>query len=250
MQESAQNTPLGSSAWLESIFASAPVRDPRGRSRPTQRHSVREPGLTSHTVVAEGGNTAIAQHLMTLLQNAGQVRRFKLEPFQLRPMVDGVDAVPDMLVELKNGELIVIENKSARFLTAQVLQHCREVEAIISEARMRYALWTDVWPLGRTTHRLMRTLRRCGHSAASPEQICELHRQIKNRVVTLGELRKYGVFIDAVLHEVWHGRATCHLTEELSDSLEIGTDIRLLNYEPMLTAPVCAHDWWFNLPRA
>lgn len=241
--------PLGSSAWVEQTFNCGPTRDPRGRSRPTQRYITNGNGFDTSPIVAEGGNTATARSLLTVMMNLGLVRRIKLEPFELTQGEHGVDAVPDAIFEHADRRIFVLENKSSAYFIEAKRQQCQQIERVMSEAGLTYVFWTDAWPLNRPTTRLMKSLRRCGYSAVPDAQLEALRATLDRRNTTIAELRTLSVYREAVMHEVWHGRACINLFADLSDDSCVSRDPSTTRFNAALRAPVDAQGWWHRLVR-
>jgi hypothetical protein len=238
---------LGTAAWRQWVFSSGPARDPRGRSRPTQRYVVLDDDGSSS--VAEGGNTAIARAILTTAVHAGQVVKAKLEPFSLTVAEHGVAATPDVLFEAADGRLFVPETKSSKYLTEAKLERLRHVEEVINKAGMTYLFWTDAWPLTPAVWRLLRETRRCGTSAVDEQELRRLADTIQDGPRTVRELREAGLYREIVLAGVWRGQAHINLFADLKDETVVSTDSAARDFESILSAPVDAHSWWRGLQR-
>lgn len=239
---------LGSPEWREWVFRSPPARDVRGRSRPTQRYIVT--GLDGSPMVAEGGAAAVARSVITTSIFSGLVNRFKPEPFGLTLDKDGIEAVPDMLFEHADSRLFVPEFKSARYLTEEKLEKCRQVEQVVKKAGMTYLFWTDAWPLTPCVWRLMREMRRCGTGNVPETKLAELGKLISNGPHTFAQLREAGVYREFVLAAAWRGQVHFDLFSELSDETRVTSDVRDRRFDQVLHAPVGAQNFWLRLPRA
>lgn len=240
-----KRNPLGSREWLERVFASGPTRDPNGRSRPTQRYLTN--GTDDSVLVAEGGNTATARSLLTTMQNAGLVRRMKLEPFDLNRADHGVDATPDIVFEAHDGRVYVVETKASKFLTEEKLAKQRHVESVLTQSGMTYLFWTDVWPLSSVVWRQIRELRRLGTSDVPFDRILAVAQTVAEGPTTMEELRQAGLYRQYVLAAVWAGQAHLDLFSPLSAQSAVSADPRQRRFDSVLTAPVAAYDWWTSL---
>lgn len=239
---------LGSGKWVEQVFSEGPARSVQGRSRPTQRY------LTSdhrgQMVVAEGGGASIARSLLEAMQNAGIVTRFKLEPFTLTRKEHGVDATPDSLFQTVDGETFVVEVKSSRFLTAEKIEKCIEVQAALANSGMKYLLWTDTSPLPPAFWRLLREMRRLGNSALSQESIEKVIHAISEGPKTVEELRHVGIYRDTILAAAWHGVAHFNLHSEFGDKTMVSNDVHARQFPRFLKSTIRNHVWWSGLPQS
>ena len=123
---------IGSPDWIEHVRTTPPVRDPRGRSRPTQRWNPHVEALERESGL-EGGNELTCALLLEILHAAGLVTWFKEQPFKLNQESHGVDATPDFMFQWKNGALYVPEVKSARFVTSEVEAECAAISAVLAK---------------------------------------------------------------------------------------------------------------------
>lgn len=231
---------LGSREWRENTFSGPPARDPRGRSRPTQRYLVKRPD--GRTEVSEGGNEATARTILMVAENAGIVTRYKFQPFFVGR------EVPDILFELADGRTFVVEVKSARFLTTERVQKCLSLERSIRKGGMQYLLWTDEWPLGRATTNRARQLRRYGTSRFAHEETASLTKAIATGALTVGALRSRGIYSDVIHFCAWHGFVHFNMFEEFTDETVVGADVSLNQFRTILSARVASQSWWHSLP--
>lgn len=239
---------LGSNKWVEQVFSEGPARSVQGRSRPTQRY------LTSdhrgQMVIAEGGGASIARSLLEAMQNAGVVTRFKLEPFTLTRKEHGVDATPDSLFQTFDGETFVIEVKSSRYLTAEKIDKCLQVQAALAGSGMKYLLWTDTSPLPPALWRLLREMRRLGYSAVPRESIEQVIHAISEKPMTVEELRQIGIYRDIILAAAWHGVSHFNLHVEFGDKTMVSNDVNARQFPRFLKSTVKTHAWWSGLPQS
>lgn len=239
---------LGSPEWLEGVFASEPSRNPRGRSRPTQRYPVLEDD--GRVTVAEGGNSSVARSLLTTMKEAGVVRRLKLEPFALTIGEHGVDATPDVIFELTDGRFFVVENKSARYLTEEKLEKLRQVDRALRQGGVPYLLWTDDWPLGPPTWRLMREMRTAGTSQIDESEIERLTGTLEHGPLSVAGLRGEGLYRHVILAAVWRGHAHIDLFEDFDDDTTVSLDVTQRNFEATFATAVGAQSFWHELTFA
>lgn len=247
---------FGSPRWVDLVFESGPSRDPRGRSRATQRYVTLHPGCRAplgrgEPLVAEGGSESISRSLLTTMILAGFVKRFKLQPFRMHPAeFGGLDAYPDILFECADSRLYVVEAKSMRFLTNARLEKCRSVERHVNASEMRYLLWTDAWPLSPMVWQLLRNVRRLGTSEVDPRSIEELVNEIAKGSKTVAELRSLGHYTDALRCATWRGLVHFNLFKEFNDDTLVSCNVGDRHFGSLLSARVDAQSWWDTVPRS
>lgn len=239
---------LGSGKWLELVFSEGPARSVQGRSRPTQRYLTDD--YRGQLVIAEGGGASIARSLLEVMQNTGIVTRFKLEPFTLTLKEHGVDATPDSLFQTADGETFVIEVKSSRFLTAEKIEKCVQVQAALANSGMKYLLWTDTSPLPPVLWRLLREMRRLGFTAVPRESVEKVLAAISERPMTVEELRQMGIYRDSILAAAWHGVAHFNLHREFDDKTMVSRDVNARQFSRFLKSTIKTHVWWSGLPQS
>jgi len=239
---------LGSDKWIEQVFSEGPARSVQGRSRPTQRYLTTD--HRGQIVIAEGGAASIARSLLEAMQNVGIVKRFKLEPFTLTREEHGVDGTPDSLFQTVNGETFVIEVKSSRFLTAEKIEKCIQVQAALANSGMNYLLWTDTSPLPPALWGLLREMRRLGYSAVPRESIEKVIQAISEKPMTVEELRQNGIYRDPILAASWHGVAHFNLDREFGDKTMVCNDVNARQFSRFLKSTIKTHVWWSGLPQS
>lgn len=239
---------IGTDRWAQEVFSTPPVRDPRGRSRPTQRYLVLAHDRPE-VLVGEGGNEANARTLLTAAVIAGAVRRFKFQPFRLHPAEFGLDATPDILFESSEKKRYVVEVKSKKYLTTKVIEKCKRVEEVVNKHSMTYLLWTDSWPLGPATWRLLRKLRRCGTGRVPESAMRAISEAVEAKPLTLKQLQEHGHNHEVLLAAVWHGLVHINLFEEFNHATLVSSDIRTRKFDTTLSARVDAQVWWDQIPR-
>lgn len=199
--------------------------------------------------VAEGGSAAIARSLLTAAILAGDVKRIKMEPFELLESEHGIHATPDILVERVDGRVFVVEAKSDRYLTDEKLDKCRTVERVVNATGMTYLFWTDRWPLSPAVWQLVRELRRCGTSSVPEDRIREIAERLAARPNTISELRQLGLYRDYVLAAAWRGSAHLDLFAPLTDATVVSNDARDRGMDQIFTAPVDTKTFRRSLTR-
>lgn len=143
-------------AFVEKTFQCPPVREVKGRSRPTQRYVFQDP-IDRELIWAEGGNELTAALILTYLKSQGLVRRFKLQPFRLAEIDETLNGVPDILVELNDFSIYVVEVKAHKFITVEVNEKLQRIKEGLNAQGINYLLWTDTDNFGKT-NKLNRTI--------------------------------------------------------------------------------------------
>lgn len=180
--------------WLNEVFNSPPAREVRGRSRWTHRFALRS-DLMQTTHYVEGMWEFHAALVLEHLGRVGCIRRYKPQAFDMALLDGRAKSVPDFLVEDSNGEAVVIEIKTYRYLSPQVLQGLQQNEDVLKRAGIRPLLWTDVDPDQRwnkltrdTIHTIRHVTRGLGIQLTDTQ-----HQQIRSSVfedTTFGSLLK------------------------------------------------------------
>ena len=237
---------LGSKKWIEKVFSEGAARNVQGRSRPTQRYFSSD--RRGHAVIAEGGGASISRSLLEAMQNTGVVTRFKLEPFTLTRKDHGIDATPDILFQTSSGETYVVEVKSSKFLTAEKIEKCLQVEMSLRGSGMTYLLWTDTSPLSPVLWGLLREMRRLAFCDISQAEIQKVIDAISDTPRTLVELRQLGIYREQILAAMWHGVAHFSLHSALVDKTMVNKDVSTRQFPRFLKSVIKNHEWWNNLP--
>lgn len=238
---------LGSKAWLEYVYASPPARDPRGRSRPTQRASPNSPTL-KRSVGIEGGNELTAYLLLELLHACGLVRRFKEQPFELDPDRYGSAAIPDFIFEWYDGTPVVAEVKSSAFYTADKERVANELAGLLNAHSLRYVVWTTREHLTRVLWHNVRQIYRRRQLVTERGELERLAIDLGPSCRTLGQLIDLGHDQDTILHAVCTGRAHLNLLEKRDVSSKLYRLADAANYAALVGARPDPNSWWNALP--
>lgn len=242
---------IGSSGWREAIFEQGPARDPTGRSRPTQRFHLARVGATSDgQSIAEGGAASVAHLVLETMRLAGIVKRFKAEPFKLTKIEHGIDAIPDILVELCDGRLFVIEAKSSRFLTHERMSKASAMEVFFRQYDLCYLLWTDRYPLTPNVTNLMRELKRSANIVHDDRILHGISETLANGPQTILQLRQRGIYRTQLLAAIWNGIAHADINAPFIDSTSVHTDPTRRNFDRWLASRPSGHLWWANAGQA
>lgn len=241
---------LGSPQWAEAVYGSGPSRNPAGRTRPTHRYHASS-NEDEKDFVLEGKNEYISYCLLNMLQNAGLVRRFKMQPFQMSEEIHGVNAFPDFMVDLTDGRRFVLEAKAERFIDADEWTHLRKIDNAFRGTSIRYLLWTDKWPLHPCVQHAMRHARRA-HNQRYPIQVLQtVQAALRSGSKTIQELRdpKFNCSFDNVLAAVYAGMAHLNFFATITDRT-IVSPVRNAQLIDTLFEATVDRSGWNSLPLA
>lgn len=243
--------PLNRQRWLGEVFGSPPRRDVRGRSRPTQRF-IFEDTSDGSLIVPEGGNEMTTAILLRYLKNLGKVLRYKFQPFNINEISPGIDATPDVLVELSDKRIFVLEIKAKRFLDEETLQKIEINRKALQEHGLPYLLWTDRDSYEKTNkiHRGIWTNTREIYRgwALTIEQKTqdEISQTIKSRRCILNDLLNvYGW--DIVIAAFARGIFYINLQKVINEDSKIETSLSDAQWEHFFTEGNAAKTWWDSL---
>lgn len=238
---------LGSADWREQVFASPPVRQVKGRSRPTQRFALKIPAL-ERVVYLEGSAEMCTCILLQLLVNKSLVKRFKEQAFALNEAEHGLRAVPDFLVELTDGSLHCLELKSARFMTEKVLSKLAEVKRVCEVAGIHYHIHTDSDLLCANTQRNLRRLQGTSGEMISVEQLNLLNAFFKGHTSgTVTELVGLGADPKAILNRTYFAQLTFDLKDKFDENTIIYANASCAWVKQLFNVGTTIEDWYANL---
>lgn len=130
----------------DEVFSTPPVRNTKGPSKHTQHHDV--PSLNGKTYDPGQGYEFNSVIMLNLLLQWKIINRWKPQPFQTDIEKFGSSIYPDFLVEIADTrELVVLEMKTARFLTREKHRILERTRSHFEDAGLRYIVWTDEYPL-------------------------------------------------------------------------------------------------------
>jgi hypothetical protein len=238
--------------WRELIFGSSPAREVMGRSRPTMRfRSIDHDDVLIHQ---EGGNEHTAWLLLSHLVRVGLVRRFKFQPFNLADY-GGPKGFPDLLVELASSELIVVEVKSAKYVTAEFLESLGERDALIESLGMACRLWTDRKVANATTalsvhiRNNLLEINRCKEIPLAAEFLEALRRTTITGPITLAAiLDSTGAHWEQLMSAIAANHISISLEEKLHEASVIKPPATPRTYEHYFSQGPGSQSWWRRLP--
>lgn len=239
--------------WRELVFGSSPARKVMGRSRPTMRFRSIDPddSLTHQ----EGGNEHTAWLLLSHLKRVGLVRRFKFQPFNFADY-GGPKGFPDILVELTNEELVVVEVKSAKYVTAEFLASLRERDALLRTMGLGSRLWSD----GVAAHATpaltlcvknnLLELNRCKDIPTDRELLDALRQATNKGPITLAAvLDATGAHWEQLMSALAANHISINLQKKLHETSLIYTPATDSTYEHLLSQGPGSAGWWRSLPN-
>lgn len=239
--------PFGSPAWIDYVYSSPPARDPRGRSRPTQRSSPHSDAL-GRSVGIEGGNELTACLLLEIWVACGLVRRFKEQPFALDAALYGKGAIPDFIFEWRDGTHVVAEVKSSAFYTAEKIQAAERLSNFLTEHGLRYVVWQTNAHLTRRAWHNVRQVRGAKHLVPEPHALERLLSDLNGTSMTYQQLIANGHDTELIRHAVWTGKAHFNLLEKMNVSTEISATANAGHYAALIGARPDPNEWWNSLP--
>ena len=234
--------------WVDSVFDSLPRRAVEGRSRPTQRY-FNFCRSSNQIVYAEGGNEQTALLMLEHFWRINFVRRFKFQPFCLNELNFASRAVPDILVELSDGSLHVIQIKSAKYLTSDVLRELSDIGKIISAHGFSYHTWTDRDKLNRDTWHNARNIGRGCAFTVSVQERTLLREAVKRGPITLKSLvtstdfsqdQVFAGLAEAIIH--------IDITRKIDENSQIHASLPESYYSFLFEKRHGDGGWWHNLP--
>jgi hypothetical protein len=234
-----------SKAWREEVFRSAERIDVDKRGTTSTRHPVfmeRE-----KRIVYASGHERTALLLFEHLWRERLVARWKSQPFDLQEL-DGPAAVPDVLVELDDGELHVIQVRSKQFLTSEV-QHKYDLEREFLEPRgYHYHVWTNHDVLSSKTSHTVAQLDH-GRMFRAPADTIEAIRQAALNATQLGALLDQFGWDDALSAAAllaFH----IDITEPIHENSPILRNHSPARYRHLFKGRDAAQAWWNALDDA
>ncbi len=239
---------FGSADWIEWVYASPEVRDPLGRSRPTQRFKPFSRALGKE-VCTEGGNELTVLLLLDILHACGFVRRFKLQPFQLKEDDHGVAGVPDYLLERSDGIHLVPEVKSSRFYTRPKIEKAAKIERFLAQFHLRYVVWETAL-LGPEIWHNVRQVRRYGVQLVDRDAAERLCIEVHDSPASFDQLIDAGHDLHLILHEVWVGHLHFNLLERRNGSTRVCAGAHPDFYRRLFGGGSDFDRWWEGLPNS
>jgi hypothetical protein len=235
--------PLGSKEWIDDVYASPPARDPRGRSRPTQRASPPSSALR-RSVGIEGGNELTAYLVLEILFAAGLIKRFKEQPFALDRKLYGSAAIPDFIFEWYDGQHFVAEVKSSAYYTAAKERTAEKLHELLGKHQLKYVVWTTEAHLTRRLWHNVRQIRRRHLKIPEPIQLDALLRELEQGPKSLGLLIDQGYEQDEILCAIWSGQLHINLLEKRDVTTKVHRYPNPHFYTPLLGARPDTESWW------
>jgi hypothetical protein len=237
---------IGTDDWIQFVRSTPPVRNPIGRSRPTEQFFPYSEALKRNMGI-EGGNELTGMLLLEALHAAGLVRWFKEQPFELNEPEHGIEATPDFIFEWCDGKRFVAETKSSAYVTADVLDRTARLTALLGKVEIDYLLWTDKIHLRKPLWTNVRRIWSERGAYYSTEEVEIVMKAICDGPRTLGYLVEHGANSDTALHLAGKGRAHFNLTEHWNARTIISDRPEKSHYGLHLGAKHDPEAWWNSL---
>jgi hypothetical protein len=233
-----------SRGWRDAVFDSPPRRCVDTQSKSTTRVPVLTHRGWQH---GEGGHETTALMLLDYLQRFGLVRRFKAQAFDLEEIGGPKDRIPDLLVELEQGQpcLHVLQIKSARFITDEVQQKF-EVERTLLEGKgIGFHVWTDRDRVSRHTSQTVRMLHR-GHLHPAAGDVVQQARAAAQGATTLAPLLRQFGWDDAISAAAL-GAFHINALEKIHENAPVYLHFPAHIYADLFACRSNVDDWWEGL---
>lgn len=202
----------------------------------------------------EGGNEHTAWLLLSHLVRVGLVRRFKFQPFNLADY-GGSKGFPDLLVELASAALVVVEVKSAKYVTAEFLADLEERDALLQSMGLACLLWSDRNVAhARTALRIhirnnLLDIDRC-KDIAIERRFVESLRTATTRPITLASLLDVtGAEWDQLMSAIAANHISINLEEKLHEASIVYPPATPRTYEHFFSQGPGSQGWWRSLPN-
>lgn len=238
--------------WRELVFRSVPAREVMGRSRPTMRFRVVS-DVDGLTRIAEGGNEYTAWLLLTHLTRLGLVTRFKFQPFNLADY-GGTKGFPDLLVELQDGELVVVEVKSSKYVTAEFLETYREHEVLLERMGLPSVLWADAKAhsaqpvLSRSTRNNLSELDRCKGVHLDHPLLDQMRRSTAAGPISLAALLDESeAHWDQAMSALAANHLSTNIEEPIHETSNIYAPASSHSYKHYFSQRTDSESWWRHL---
>lgn len=238
--------------WRDAIFDGPPARRVAGRSRHTQRSVIQDPRGADH--MCEGGNELTAALLLNHFFRVGLVQRYKFQPFSLEDY-GGSHGYPDLLVELYTGELVVVEVKSAKYLTAEYLTSFRDRERELIALGLSAVLWSDKHAqhayaaLGQSARNNLLDMERCSRMPARDSVLERLSSQVRSSRMRLAELlNSLGATWDELMFAWAQNYVQGPIAETLNETTYFSPAAAPSDYGSYFQPRAGSTSWWGRLP--
>lgn len=252
---------FGSNRWLDDVFASAPVRKVKGRTKWTHRHCTWVSFLNRLAYI-ESRNELVGLLALEYLQKQGRIKRFKEQPFttpldlwqkglQAQAEMKASEYTPDFLAEDTIRTKYVIEVKSARFVSRSMEQTFEAWKSKFAEQGMKFLLWTDLDPLTVHLRRNLLQLRRTAVTHIEHDELDRLlHELRQNGPMPIWALYARNLDVDLISHAAWFGKVYFPLAEPLTERTLVGLEQTEDLAGLLLGAEPDMQSWWNSLEAA
>lgn len=212
-------------------------------------------GQCGEVMHQEGGNEHTAWLLLSHLMRIGTVRRFKFQPFNYADY-GGPKGFPDLLIELHNSDLIVIEVKSAKYITAAFLESLKERDALLKSMGLESRLWSDAQCdhanplLNIHVRNNLLDVNRCRDLPLEREVLEALRSATRKAPLTLAALLEASTaHWDQVMSAIAANHISIDLEKKLHETSLIRTPATERTYEHYFSQKPGSSGWWRSLPN-
>lgn len=242
--------PIGSVEWIEHVFSAPPVDRIKGRSKWTQTHDAWSPSLQRFAPV-QGRPEFVGFLLLEYLRARGLLGRIKEHAFATTEEEFGWEIRPDLFAEVVNSRPMVIEVKTARFVTAAVELELNANRKAFDRFGLDYIVWTDRQPLSyHVRHNLINMNRSSGENIALNELMRVRDVVAEAKDCRLDDLVDQGFDLDAVFAAAWKGLIYFPIAKAVIGATPLSVQ-PLDNFRAMfLRLPSTEDTWWGRLQSA
>lgn len=242
--------PLGSSLWLEQVFASPPAITLRGRTKHTQYHHRYIEALGRY-VGAQGARESAALTVLEYLYKLGHITRFKEQPFRTTENEFGVEIVPDFLaVSAAYNEPFVIEVKNTRFLDRFTQSKLASNRMRFVPCHLNYIVWTDQRPLNKALRTNISQMRHYGELVSLLERNALSAFVIDCGSISVEAALKKDFDLSDIYAAAWHGEIHFEITSPMNFKTKL-SPLPVQNLPAIfLNSKHGEDDWWANLDRS
>lgn len=185
----------------------------------------------------------------------GFVSRYKVQPFFYAELGGPSKEIPDFLVELTDGQVHVVEVKSGKFVTAEILGNFKIHRSFMKEFGISHHLWTDTDPRNLTN----KLNRQTWHSVRHVDRgLCfeldslaraRLQELVDSGATYLGELMKPDLFgWDQLMAAITLRIFDLNITEKIHENTPIFRSLPSDFYAHFFEEKHVAEGWWNSLP--
>jgi hypothetical protein len=201
--------------------------------------------FTGKFVHVEGNHETTTLMIIKHLWPHERIKRGKVQPFAIEELGWPVQRVPDFLVELGDGCLIVIQVKAASFITTEVQGQFEQEREFLEHLGFKYCVWSAKKYLGQPTYTTVRAVERGALLPIDPATSEKVHSYaLANR--RYGDLlNDFG--LDASTVALAQGAAFIKILETLNESFVLYPDFPCFLYTDLFSDRHAPENFWASI---